>query len=162
VAGDRAIIRAIADATDQTATSTASAVAAALHAVGARTISLLTPYVDATHRQERAFLEESGFQVARDRYLGHTGSDAYVGVLPEAWITEASALAEPEVEAEVIGCTNIRAIEVIGDLEARIDRPVVTSNQAVLWQALRLGGLDDQITGLGRLFRAAAQEERDV
>ncbi|HEX8966524.1 MAG TPA: hypothetical protein VF937_01505, partial [Chloroflexota bacterium] len=51
-----------------------------------------------------------------------------------------------------LSCTNIHAPEVIDALERSIDRPVVSSNQAVLWYALRLCGLDDQVPRLGRLF----------
>jgi maleate isomerase len=49
-------------------------------------------------------------------------------------------------------CTNIRSPEVIQELEGRLDRPVVTSNQATLWYCLRACGLDD-VPSLGRLFQ---------
>lgn len=153
VGGDRAIIAAIAEATDHTATSTASAVRAALEAVNAHRIALITPYVEATHQQEVDFLAEAGFVVHRQRYLGLTGSDNYVAVTPETWISESVQLRDATLEAYMLGCTNIRSIEVIEEIEAALDRPVITSNQAMLWQALRLGGLTDQVPGLGRLFR---------
>jgi maleate cis-trans isomerase len=42
---------------------------------------------------------------------------------------------------------------VIEDLEKALNRPVVTSNQAALWCALRTIGLSDVVPGLGSLFR---------
>jgi maleate cis-trans isomerase len=36
-------------------------------------------------------------------------------------------------------------------MEDILDAPVVTSNQLVIWQALRLAGINDPIPGLGRL-----------
>ncbi len=153
IAGDRAIIAAIAEATDQTTTSTATAVLAALQAVGAQRIALITPYVEATHRQELSFLREAGFEVARDRCLGLSGSDAYIGVPPEAWIAASATQQDDALDAYMLGCTNVRSIEVIDEIEAALNRPVVTSNQAMLWQSLRLAGRTDRLPGLGRLLR---------
>jgi maleate isomerase len=152
VAGDRHIIDAIADATDHTATSTATAVLAALQAVNAQRIALVTPYVEATHRTEVDFLTEAGFDVARDHNLGLTGSDAYISVEPDTWTEQTTAQRDDTLDAYMLGCTNIRSIEVIDELESALDRPVITSNQAMLWQSLRLGGLTDRLPNLGRLF----------
>jgi maleate isomerase/arylmalonate decarboxylase len=38
-------------------------------------------------------------------------------------------------------------------LERETGLPVVTSNQAGLWQALRMAGHDDRLANLGRLLR---------
>ena len=40
----------------------------------------------------------------------------------------------------------------IDDLEARLERPIVTSNQAVIWEALRLIDWRAPPRDLGRLF----------
>ena len=50
-----------------------------------------------------------------------------------------------------VSCANIRAIEVLEEMETMLEAPVVTSNQLVIWQALRLAGVDVPIPGLGRL-----------
>jgi maleate isomerase len=50
-----------------------------------------------------------------------------------------------------VSCTNYRTFEVIERLEADLGKPVVTSNQATLWDALRTLGVDDDLP-LGRLF----------
>ena len=44
-------------------------------------------------------------------------------------------------------------MEVIDEIEAVVDKPVVTSNQAMLWHCLRLAGIDDRLDGMGRLTR---------
>ena len=56
-------------------------------------------------------------------------------------------------QAYFISCANIHSIDVIEDLEKALQRPVVTSNQAALWCALRTIGLPDIIPALGSLFR---------
>jgi len=45
-----------------------------------------------------------------------------------------------------------RSTTVIARLEDKLGKPVITSTQATLWHALRLAGIDDPITGYGRLL----------
>jgi maleate cis-trans isomerase len=52
----------------------------------------------------------------------------------------------------VISCTNLRAAPAIAPLEAELGIPVVTSNQAGIWQSLRLLGIDAAISGYGALL----------
>jgi len=58
-----------------------------------------------------------------------------------------------DADAYFVSCANIRSIDVIEALEDQLNRPVITSNQAALWSALRLAGLNDNISALGRLFK---------
>ena len=55
-------------------------------------------------------------------------------------------------EALVLSCTDMRSVEVIAELEAKLNKPVVTSNQAMMFQAMGFLGFDDRIEGFGRLF----------
>ena len=59
----------------------------------------------------------------------------------------------PEADGYFIGCTATSMIDAIEDVE-RLDKPVVNSNQAVLWAALRRLDITEPIAGLGRLFSA--------
>ena len=69
------------------------------------------------------------------------------------WFDTAVELRRADADAYFLSCANIRAIDIIEDLETVVDRPVVTSNQAAFWWALRSAGLDDKVAGLGRLAR---------
>ena len=44
-------------------------------------------------------------------------------------------------------------MRIVETLENEVGKPVVVSNQAMFWNALRLAGIDDKIEGYGRLFR---------
>jgi maleate isomerase len=63
------------------------------------------------------------------------------------------ARAAPNADAILISCGNLRSFEAIEPLETDTGLPVVTSNQAGLWQALRLVGIRDPLPGIGRLLR---------
>ena len=43
----------------------------------------------------------------------------------------------PEVEGIFLSCTNTTQIDAIADIERQLGKPVVNSNQAVLWGCLR-------------------------
>ena len=59
----------------------------------------------------------------------------------------------PEAEAIFISCGALRTLDIIDELEEEVGKPVVTSNQAMLWDTLRLAGIEDRLEGYGRLFR---------
>jgi maleate isomerase len=47
----------------------------------------------------------------------------------------------------------VRSAEVIDALEQELERPLVTSNQAIAWHCLRRGGVGDKVRGFGALLR---------
>ena len=52
-----------------------------------------------------------------------------------------------------VSCGALRMIDVVDSVEAKLRKPVICSNQAMIWDTLRLAGIDDRIDGFGRLFR---------
>jgi maleate isomerase len=127
---------------------------AALGALSIRRVAMFSPYVVGTHQHEVEFLFEAGIEVVGGDCLGLSGGDEYIQVTPDEWLRLAQRQTPPHAEGVFLSCTNIRAPEAIEDLERLLGRPVVTSNQAVLWYALRGAGVADAVPGLGRLLRS--------
>jgi maleate isomerase len=71
---------------------------------------------------------------------------------PEALIEATIATDTPDSEAVFISCTGLRTAPIISVLEQRLGKPVVTSNQALAWHALRLAGVTDRLEARGLLF----------
>jgi maleate isomerase len=134
-------------------TITSEAIVAALQTLQASKIVLMTPYDQATNDREVAFLEHNGIDVLKERGLDIDGGVEMAEIEPERWFRETVALRDPAADAYFLSCTTIRSADVIERLEDALERPVITSNQAMLWQALRDGGIDDRIDGFGRLLR---------
>ena len=59
----------------------------------------------------------------------------------------------PDAEALFVSCTALRTSSIIDELEQRLKKPVVTSNQALVWHSLRLSGYETPVEGYGRLLR---------
>jgi hypothetical protein len=68
------------------------------------------------------------------------------------WFDVAMKLRRDDADIYFISCAYILSIDVIEDLEKELGRPVVTSNQAAFWCALRKIGIQDRLPKLGRLF----------
>lgn len=149
--GEKRIAGAIEDATGLTAATTASATLAALETLGANRLVLVSPYVRASHEHEIEFLEEAGCEVVGERNLALSGSEAYSAMPAADWVEVLREMKNDRADVYFASCANIRAIEALVEMEEMLDAPVVTSNQLVIWQALRLAGVDDVIPGLGRL-----------
>jgi maleate isomerase len=62
----------------------------------------------------------------------------------------------PEADVLLCSCTAWRAVEAVDALERRTGKPVVTSNQATIWAALRALGVTEAARGFGRLFERLA------
>ena len=142
-AGEAEILATLARAGAPRATTTITAIQRALDALGARRIVLITPYSAGTTEHEALFLRGAGYDVLAARGFALDGSDAYCATPPQFW---------RDADAYLVSCANISVFGVIEELEAQLGRPVVTSNQAVIWDALRLIGWREFRGCPGRLF----------
>ncbi len=140
------------------ATTAMSAMVAAVRAVGARRIALVTPYTPARERIMVEFWNRMGLEVttalSRDfnEGVGDLREWYQTNLQPPSTAYEmAKAADSSDAEAVVISATNFRTLEVIGALEQELGKPVITSNQAILWQALSSLGLRLDHPGLGTL-----------
>jgi len=57
-----------------------------------------------------------------------------------------------DADAIFVSCGALRTLDVIDEIESRADIPVIASSQAMIWDTLRLAGIDDRLQGFGRLF----------
>lgn len=140
------------------ALATADAILAALKALRATRILLVTPYIEPVHQREIAWLTASGFQVAGGGCMGVATNAEMARIPPEAIadrvMAESRGAEARGAAADVcfISCTAIRSAGLIAPLEAALGIPVITSNQVLVWHALRRLGIADAPPGFGRLF----------
>ena len=135
------------------ATSLITGVIHALRAVGAKRIVVGTPYLDEINEREAAYLEKAGFEVLSITGLNLEKDSDMVRVAPDYIAEFASSLDSSQADAIFISCGALRTLDVIGQIEQRINKPAIASNQAMIWHTLRLAGISDRIGGYGRLLR---------
>jgi maleate isomerase len=131
--------------------STSGAVVGALRILGTQKVGIATPYTEVLNSLEIEFFEEQGFQVVAIEGLGLV-DNLEIGRVEREVIEGLVEAVADEADTTFISCTNLPALDLINGLERRYGRPVVTSNQASLWAALRDSSVKE-ITGYGELLR---------
>ena len=124
----------------------------ALRALSCRKISVATPYLEEINVLERDYLQSVGFEVDSIQGMQIERDEDMVRVSPDSIRNFAMASMRNESDALFVSCGALRSVDVIESMEAELGKPVITSNQAMLWHCLRLAGVNDQIEGLGRLL----------
>ncbi|MGC9457741.1 MAG: maleate cis-trans isomerase family protein [Halothiobacillaceae bacterium] len=135
---------------------TSPAVIAGIRSFGAKRVSVATPYADWVNDRLANYLELCGFEVANvDGNYDETpdGDQQICDQDPEAVMEFAARVFDASADAMLLSCTSWRALEIAEQLEKRIGKPVITSNQATIWAALKALGLTDPIEGYGQLLR---------
>lgn len=136
-------------------TSPGIAAIAALRKLKAKRVALLTPYPVSIHELFLPFLGDAGFDVTAHGTFGlHT--DAEIGELTRDSLFRAARalVAKEKPDAIFVSCTATPIVPHIAALEAVLGLPVVSSSQAMAWDALRLAGYRKPIDGFGRLMAA--------
>ncbi len=132
------------------------AAVAGFAALGVARIALVTPYLEETTVPMAAYFTDRGLQVSRAHCLGIADDRDIARVSGETIVAAARAADGDDVDAIFLSCTALPAIGVVAQIEALIGKPVVTSNQAVIWRMLSLAGLGMPAHAPGRLFETAA------
>jgi maleate isomerase/arylmalonate decarboxylase len=139
--------------------ATAPALVAACRRLSITRISLATPYHNALNEHEVAFFALCGIQTLSVKGLGigAGGAHEYVQIArvpKEAVYEHCRAVDVAAAQGMVVSCTDFAALEAIPRLEAELGKPVVSSNLATFWAALRAAGWREPIRGFGQLLEA--------
>lgn len=148
---DKEIINKIESHVGIPAITTSTAAIDSLNALKVKKLAVATPYIDEVNQHERSFIEDSGFKITSIKGLGLLGNMAFVE--NEQMYRLAKEVFTEDADALFISCTGLSVIGIIETLEEELKRPVVTSNQATIWAALRRINVRDKIKGFGTLFR---------
>ena len=127
---------------------------AALRALGLKKIALLTPYDPAITTEMRDNLLGDGFQIpltgsffeADDFVVGRIDMESILASIEKIGCSE-------NCDGVFVSCTNLRVASIIEEAEARIGKPVTSSNHALAWHLLRLAGIQDCPKNFGSLFQ---------
>lgn len=149
---EKRLVQSIEEDTNTRAFSTSWAVVEAIKSLDGDSVSVATPYTDDLNRLERAFLESYGLKVNTVRGLGLV-RNLEIGITELTVVEELVRATANGSDIIFISCTNLPTIGLIGKLEAELGRPIVTSNQASIWAALRGSGVTG-IEGFGELLRS--------
>lgn len=139
---------------DVKVTNPVTAARAAMAALGAKRIALLTPYLSKINHSLRASLIERGmdipvmgsFNEPDDNLVARISADSIEKAILEIGASD-------DCDAIFVSCTSLRVARIVERVEKKLGKPVTSSNHALAWHMLRLSGIEDSFEGLGELFR---------
>ncbi|MTI02066.1 hypothetical protein [Roseibium sp. RKSG952] len=125
---------------------------AALRALGARRVAVVTPFNAEIDQHVKANTEAAGFEVVAIKgtcapslpEICETSLEEIRAVFREVGAAECDAILQ-------VG-TALPVVSLIAELEAELGKPIVACNAAVYWQTLRAIGIKDSVTGYGTLL----------
>jgi len=136
-----------------------NAMLAAVEQLGVRNVTVVTPYSRASAEALEGTLAEHDLRVVSSlhRDFSLESDDPRVWYLTNRQpATEMYAMARSadseDAEAVLLVSTNIATLQIVDQLERDLRKPVLTSNQCILWWCLRRLGLSSNGLDLGRLL----------
>lgn len=150
---DRDLTRKIKETTGAKAITAAGALISALHEMGAKKVGFASPYVGEVNAQAIRFLTDAGIETVKCADVGKRLSNFEQGALTPDDVFDLAVQADHEkADAIVMACTDLRAVELIGRVEAKLDKPVITVNQAMMFAVLKDFSLSHTASAFGSLF----------
>ena len=125
----------------------------AFDALGAKKISVLTPYTQDVTDSLATYFSQRSASVVNATCFGLTDDREMARISRESIIEGAVATCAEEADALFVSCTAVRAASCVEELEDRLGKPVVTSNQAMVWRCARHLGITSTPPGGGKLFK---------
>ncbi|WP_236789154.1 maleate cis-trans isomerase [Amycolatopsis sp. GM8] len=152
-AGAHEQVEKLAAAAGKPASSTSFAFVRAAEKLGLKRVAVAASYPDDVARLFVEFLARGGVEIVA-MSSEDIDTAAEVGRLaPEAVIELAVGHDHPDADAVLIPDTAMRTLGVLGTIEERLGKPVLTANQVTIWEGLRLAGEVPESDRLGALFR---------
>jgi len=128
------------------------AIGQALRALEVTRIGIVSPYMPLADRHVQDWFDQSGFEVVRITGLRAPREDQVIDITPEQLREGFASVDGPDVEALVHVGTSIAVARLVEDFEQGFGKPVISVNIACLWATLRNAGIEDRVSGYGRLI----------
>ena len=124
----------------------------ALKALKINKLSIFTPYTDEINQSVINYFKKEGieiselsyFDIASDLDIGKVDPDHLFNILIKKDLSNSDAL--------FISCTALPALSIIKDLEKKMGKIVLSSNQTLIWDTLKQIYFKNKVAGYGELF----------
>ena len=133
-------------------TTPSTAAIKALKKLNISKISLFTPYSKKLNDEVLEYFKNEGFEVTSNSYFD-IEADYDIGKVDQNFLLETLSQIEiKNADALFISCTALPVLNIIERLEKKLGKPVITSNQSLIWDTLESIGMNKDIQGFGKLF----------
>ena len=116
-------------------------------------IAVLTPYPEQVNKTIFDYLLKNNIEITSFSSFNLNYDSDIANVDPKYIIETIDKINLRDSDAVFISCTALRAVEVINQIEKKISKYVISSNQAIIWDCLRSVNINNSIDGYGELFK---------
>ncbi len=126
----------------------------ALKKLKIKKISVFTPYIKDLNNDVVEFFRKENFEVTSNSYFD-ISNDLDIGKVKQDYLFEVlSNMDLKDCDALFVSCTALPTLSIIDKLEKKINKIVLSSNQALIWDTLESIGKNNSIKGYGKLFNS--------
>ena len=129
-----------------------SAAVNALRKLNVKKVSVFTPYSEKLNNDVVDYFKKENFIVTSNSYFDISYDNDIAKVDPDYLFEVITKMDLGEAEAVFLSCTNLPALNIVDKLEKKLNKFVLSSNQALIWDTLESIGQNNSIKGFGKLF----------
>ena len=133
-------------------TTPSSAAIKALKKLNVKKLSIFTPYSKILNDEVVEYFSKEGFNITSNNYLD-IAADYDIGKVDQKFLYDIlSKIDMNDADALFISCTALPVLNIIDNLEKKLNKPVLSSNQTLIWDSLESIGKNNNVIGFGKLF----------
>ena len=133
-------------------TTPSTAAIKALKKLKIQKLSIFTPYSKRLNDEVVEYFKKENFEVTSNSYFD-IESDIDIGKVDQNYLYEVlSKIDLKDADALFVSCTALPVLPIIDKLEKKLSKPVLSSNQALIWDTLENIGKNNSVKGFGKLF----------
>ena len=125
----------------------------AFNKMNVKKISVFTPYPESVNKTICEYLIKKNIDVMSFSTFNLDLDVDFARVDPKYLAKILTKLDIHDADALFVSCTALPALEILDEVEKKINKPVFSSNQTLIWDTIRSAGYKNSIMGYGKLLR---------
>ena len=124
----------------------------ALRKLNVKKLSIFTPYSKKLNDEVVDYFKKEKFEVISNSYFDIV-SDIDIGKVDQNYLYDVlSKIDLKDADALFVSCTALPVLSIIDKLEKKLNKFVLSSNQALIWDTLETIGKNNSVNDFGKLF----------
>ncbi len=116
-------------------------------------IAVFTPYPESVNKTIYEYFSKKSIDILSFGTFNLELDSDFAKIDPKYLSETLIKLDISRADALFISCTALPALEIINEVEKKINKPVFSSNQTLIWDTIRSVGYKSPIEGYGQLFK---------
>ena len=126
----------------------------ALKTLNIKKLSIFTPYTNEINQSVINYFKKENIEIDELTYFD-IASDLDIGkVDPQYFFDTLTKIDFTKSEALFVSCTELPVLSIISELEKKINKVVLSSNQTLIWDTLKEINFKNKVEGFGQLFNS--------